>query len=82
MPPFIYVNDYRYRLAGLQGKHVTFLLTDNEIKEEGFLEYFNSMLTTGEVPNLFLREEWDQIISDVRPKFKKLRYVNMNGVVR
>ena len=39
-----------YRRAGVQGKGVVFLLTDKEIKKEGFLEYINIFLNTGKPP--------------------------------
>jgi len=50
-----------YNIAGPQGGAVTFILTDAEIKFETFLEAINSMLATGEIPGLFLKEDRDLI---------------------
>ena len=50
-----------YNIAGPAGGAVTFILTDAEIKYETFLEAVNSMLATGEIPGLFLKEDRDLI---------------------
>eukprot|EP00960_Hanusia_phi_P069522 767109-Hanusia_phi.AAC.3 len=60
-----------YKTAGVQGKPVTFIFTDAEVKEEGFLEYINQILSTGEVSGLFAKDEQDGIVGEMRPIAKK-----------
>ncbi|XP_067209496.1 dynein axonemal heavy chain 8 [Linepithema humile] len=60
-----------YRTAGTGSKGLTFIFTDNEIKDEAFLEYINNVLSVGEVANLFPKDELDDILTIVAPLMKK-----------
>ena len=60
-----------YRVAGAAGKGITFVFTDNEIKDEAFLEFINNVLSSGEVANLFAKDEIDEIQQNLVPVMKK-----------
>uniref|UniRef100_A0A1I8M6Y8 AAA+ ATPase domain-containing protein n=1 Tax=Musca domestica TaxID=7370 RepID=A0A1I8M6Y8_MUSDO len=62
---------YLYRTAGLEGQGITFIFTDNEIKDEAFLEFINNILSSGEIANLFAKDEMDEIYNEIIPIMKK-----------
>ncbi|XP_022244308.1 dynein heavy chain 7, axonemal-like [Limulus polyphemus] len=52
--------------AGVHGKTTVFLITDSVIKEDVFLEDIDSLLNSGEVPNLYAIDERQEIIESIR----------------
>jgi len=53
-------------------RSTVFLFTDSHVKDEGFLEAINNMLTIGLVPAIFTAEETkNEMISTIRPLAKK-----------
>ncbi|KAJ7377616.1 Dynein heavy chain 6, axonemal [Desmophyllum pertusum] len=60
-----------YNSAGVEGKNTVFLFTDTQIVVEEFLEDINNILNSGEVPNLFEPEEYEQVLNGTRPHAKE-----------
>ena len=58
--------------AGLEGKSISLIITDNQITNEVFLEDVNSLLNSGEIPNLWENEDKDEINKEMREIGKKL----------
>ncbi|XP_054991966.1 LOW QUALITY PROTEIN: dynein axonemal heavy chain 12 [Sorex araneus] len=55
------------RNVGMKGQKSVFLITDTQIKEEAFLEDIDSVLNTGEIPNIFAADEKQEVMEGVRP---------------
>lgn len=60
-----------YREAGAGQRGMTFIFTDNEIKDESFLEFINNILSVGEIANLFAKDELDDILTNIVPLMKR-----------
>lgn len=52
--------------AGVKCRPVVLLITDSQIVNEGFLEDINSILNSGEVPNLFATDDKMQIAGELK----------------
>lgn len=61
-------------------KPVTMLFTDNDIKQEVFLEYINSFLSNGEIAGLFASDQRDSAVNDIRPIMKKDPYTKFEDM--
>ncbi|XP_036606051.1 dynein heavy chain 6, axonemal [Trichosurus vulpecula] len=60
-----------YKMAGVDDKDMVFLFTDTQIVVEEFLEDINNILNSGEVPNLFEKDELEYVMAATRPKAKE-----------
>ena len=60
-----------YRTTGITGTGTTFLLTEQDIKDEAFLEYINTVLSGGLITGLYTKEEIKEIIAELLPVLKK-----------
>eukprot|EP00592_Proboscia_alata_P015189 CAMPEP_0194394788 /NCGR_PEP_ID=MMETSP0174-20130528/124051_1 /TAXON_ID=216777 /ORGANISM="Proboscia alata, Strain PI-D3" /LENGTH=2316 /DNA_ID=CAMNT_0039190629 /DNA_START=658 /DNA_END=7604 /DNA_ORIENTATION=+ len=54
-----------YTSAGVKGNQVVFLVTDSQIIDERFLVYINGILTNGWIPDLFPKEDVDNILGSI-----------------
>ena len=50
-----------YLKTGVENKPTSFLFNDTQVIEEQFLEVINSMLSTGEVANLYKSDEMEEV---------------------
>eukprot|EP00931_Biecheleriopsis_adriatica_P081370 TRINITY_DN5469_c0_g1_i3.p1 TRINITY_DN5469_c0_g1~~TRINITY_DN5469_c0_g1_i3.p1 ORF type:complete len:4660 (-),score=1275.41 TRINITY_DN5469_c0_g1_i3:88-14067(-) len=60
-----------YIRAGQKNEDVTFIFTDQDVKNENFLEYMNSILATGEVVGLLQKDEKETCCNEVRNDYVK-----------
>jgi dynein heavy chain len=58
--------------VGVEGKPTVFLLTDSQIREETFVEDINTILNSGDVPNLYAPDERAGILESMQTEVKML----------
>ncbi|KAB0798200.1 hypothetical protein PPYR_09193 [Photinus pyralis] len=63
---------YLYKVSGFEGRGIAFIFTDNDIKEETFLESLNNILSSGEIANLFPKDELDEITTELVNVMKRV----------
>lgn len=51
-----------YWQAGVDNKTTVFIFNDTQVVEEGFLEDINNVLSSGEVPNLYKPDEFEEVV--------------------
>ncbi|KAM6163721.1 dynein axonemal heavy chain 2 [Rhynchocyon petersi] len=54
-----------YRQTGVDLKATSFLFVDTQIADESFLEDINNILSSGEVPNLYKSDEFEEIQTQI-----------------
>ncbi|XP_035375794.1 dynein heavy chain 2, axonemal [Electrophorus electricus] len=60
-----------YRLTGVDNKPTVFLFNDTQIVDESFLEDINNILSSGEVPNLYKQDEFEEVQSALSDSARK-----------
>jgi dynein heavy chain len=70
-----------YATAGVDNKPTVFLFTDTQVVEETFLEDINNILSSGEVPNLYKPEEFEEVRSALADVAKKDGIVDVPDVM-
>ncbi|NXD64149.1 DYH1 protein, partial [Eolophus roseicapillus] len=58
--------------AGIESLPKTFLFADTQIKNESFLEDINSLLNSGDIPNIYSLDDQEQIMTAMKPIVRDL----------
>ena len=70
-----------YRLAGVKGQGLVFLMTDTQIVDDKFLVFVNDMLSAGWIKGLFEKDEMDNIFSSLRNEAKQAGIPDMRDMM-
>jgi dynein heavy chain len=63
-----------YNKAGVRQEGVLFLLKDTQVSNEKFFIYINDLLSSGNIPDLYSRDERDTIINTLTQKARAAGY--------
>ncbi|CAK72703.1 unnamed protein product (macronuclear) [Paramecium tetraurelia] len=63
--------------VGIDNKQIAFAFTETQVLQEGFLEDINSLLNSGEVPNMLKKEDLELIHQGLQAEAKEL---NINHI--
>ena len=66
--PINFRDDLKLRMldCGCDNALSTFLMTDTQIMYETFLEDINNILNTGEITNLYVKEDYDRMFQSLQ----------------
>lgn len=59
-----------FRIAGVKGIPLMFLMTDSQVIDERFLIYINSILSSGWISGLYAKDEIDSMLGSLRNEAK------------
>ena len=65
-----------YNKSGIKDEGVLFLFTEGQITNERFLVYINDLLSSGEIADLYVPEDKDTIVNNLRPAVKSAGLVD------
>ncbi|XP_066933177.1 dynein axonemal heavy chain 2-like [Clytia hemisphaerica] len=67
-----------YHQAGVENKPTVFLFSDTQVLDESFLEDINNILSSGEVPNLYKPEDFEEVKSVIIDRARKEGIIETN----
>jgi dynein heavy chain len=68
-----------YKMAGIKNQGTVFLFTDTQIIDKRFLVYINDLLSSGNIPDLFTKEEAVEIANSLRTEAKSSGIVDVSA---
>ncbi|KXS19215.1 hypothetical protein M427DRAFT_507867 [Gonapodya prolifera JEL478] len=71
-----------FRVAGIEGRQVVFICPDSQINQDSFWEDISNILSSGQIPNLFLADEIPELkqafLATLKDKESKVTEASVN----